>query len=86
MRAKAAWPGSAALLAMSVLATMPAKAADPIRIYAAGSLGAVMPELVAASGLPADAVAAPVFGPAGVLRQRLLAGEVADLFASADMA
>jgi ABC-type molybdate transport system substrate-binding protein len=60
--------------------------ADPVRIYAAGSLGAVLPELIAASGLPEGAVAPPVFGPAGVLRQRLLAGEQADLFASADLA
>ena len=45
-----------------------------------------MPELIAASGLPAGAVAAPTFGPAGALRKRLLAGEQADLFASADLA
>ena len=60
--------------------------ADPVRIYAAGSLGVVLPQLIAASGLAADAVAAPVFGPAGVLGKRLLAGETADLFASADLA
>ncbi|MGI4797873.1 MAG: substrate-binding domain-containing protein [Janthinobacterium lividum] len=62
-----------------------ARGAEPVRILAAGSLGAVLPKLIAASGLPPDAVAAPVFGPAGVLRDRLLAGEPADLFASADM-
>ena len=62
------------------------QAADPIRIYAAGSLGAVLPELIAASGLPPGSVAPPVFGPAGLLRQRLQAGETADLFASADLA
>jgi molybdate transport system substrate-binding protein len=60
--------------------------ADPIRIYAAGSLGGVMPKLIAASGLPPDSVAPPVFGPAGMLGKRLLAGEKADLFASADLA
>jgi ABC-type molybdate transport system substrate-binding protein len=63
-----------------------ARAADPIRIYAAGSLGAVLPKLIAASGLPEGAVATPVFGPAGLLRQRLVSGETADLFASADLA
>ena len=63
-----------------------ANAADPLRIYAAGSLSTVMPALVAASGLPEGAVAPPVFGPAGLLRKRLLAGEQADLFASADLA
>ncbi len=63
-----------------------ARAAEPIRIYAAGSLGTVMPQLVAAAGLSADAVAPPVFGPAGVLRERLVKGEHADIFASADLA
>jgi ABC-type molybdate transport system substrate-binding protein len=72
-------------LALS-LASVRAQAADPIRIYAAGSLGTVLPELIAASGLPAGSVAPPVFGPAGALRQRLQSGEKTDLFASADLA
>ena len=63
-----------------------AHAADPVRVYAAGSLSGVMPDLIAASGLPDGAVAPPVFGPSGVLRQRLVAGEQTDLFASADLA
>ncbi len=67
-------------------ALTPAGAADPVRIFAAGSLGTVLPAMIAASGLPAGSVAPPVFGPAGVLGQRLLAGEAADLFASADLA
>ena len=61
-------------------------AARPIRIFAAGSLGTVLSDLIAASGLPAEDVAPPVFGPSGLLRQRLIAGEAADLFASADPA
>jgi molybdate transport system substrate-binding protein len=61
-------------------------AQEPARIYAAGSLSGVLPKLIAASGLPAGSFAPPVFGPAGVLRQRLLKGERADLFASADTA
>ncbi len=60
--------------------------AEPLRIYAAGSLSGVVEDLVAASGLPATAVAPPVFGPAGLLRQRLESGEHADVFASADLA
>lgn len=60
--------------------------ADPARIYAAGSLVAPIKALIAASGLPPTAFDAPVFGPAGLLRQRLEAGEKADLFASADLA
>lgn len=60
--------------------------AEPVRIYAAGSLVAALKDVIAASGLPADAVAPPVFGPAGLLRQRIEGGEKADLFLSADLA
>lgn len=78
----------AVAVALAALSLTGAKAqdADPVRIYAAGSLSGVLPELIAASGLPDGAVAPPVFGPAGVLRDRLMAGETADLFASADLA
>ena len=75
----------AVLLAVLTLVVRQVHAAEPIRVYAAGSLNAVMKELVAASGLPEGAVAPPVFGPAGALRQRLQSGETADLFASADL-
>jgi molybdate transport system substrate-binding protein len=78
--------GLAAAISISIAAIVRAHAGDPVRIYAAGSLSGVMPELIAASGLPPGAVAPPVFGPAGVLRSRLMAGEHADLFASADLA
>ena len=60
--------------------------AEPVRIYAAGSLVAAFKDVIAASGLPSDAVAAPVFGPAGLMRQRIEGGEKADLFLSADLA
>jgi molybdate transport system substrate-binding protein len=74
-------------LALMVLATLTGRvrAAEPVRVYSAGSLSGVMPQLIAASGLPAGTVAPPVFGPAGLLRQRLQSGETADLFASADL-
>jgi ABC-type molybdate transport system substrate-binding protein len=58
-------------------------ASEPLRIYAAGSLAKALPPIIAASGVE---VAPPVFGPAGALGDRLLGGENADLFASADMA
>jgi molybdate transport system substrate-binding protein len=59
--------------------------ADPLKIFAAGSLSGVIGELVTASGIPAASVASPVFGPAGWLADRLAGGEIADVFASADM-
>lgn len=56
------------LLALALLAgcgVAGANAAELIHILAAGSLGAVFPKLIAASGLPSATIGAPVFGPAG---------------------
>jgi ABC-type molybdate transport system substrate-binding protein len=73
-----------ALLA-AVLATGSAAEAAPVRVYAAGSLSGAMAALMAASGSAPEAFAKPVFGPAGLLGERLQKGETADLFASADL-
>ena len=59
--------------------------ADALKIFSAGSLSGVIGDLVTASGIPAASVAPPVFGPAGLLGERIEGGEIADLFASADM-
>lgn len=63
----------------------PARAAEPLRIYAAGSLTAAFTEMLRAFPAPANSFAAPVFGPSGVLRERIEHGEPADILASADM-
>ena len=60
--------------------------AAPVQIYSAGSLKAVMGALIGASGLPAGSFADPIFGSAGLMRERIEKGEHADLFTSADMA
>jgi ABC-type molybdate transport system substrate-binding protein len=56
-----------------------------IRVFAAGSLRAAFGELAAmfeaGQGVPVELV----FGPSGLLRDRLLNGEAADVFASANM-
>lgn len=72
----------AALLAATLFAPR-TSTAQPLRIYAAGSLGAAFTDMIAAFPAP---VAPPVFGPSGVLRERIERGEPADLLASADMA
>ena len=81
---------SRVLAAAAVLGVMATQgggaAAAPVRIYSAGSLKAAMQALIGGSGLPAAAFAEPVFGPAGLMRERLEKGERADLFTSADMA
>ncbi|MGI3899152.1 MAG: substrate-binding domain-containing protein [Janthinobacterium lividum] len=76
--------GIAALLALSVSGVQ--ASAAPVRIYAAGSLSEAMMALIAASGETPETFAKPVFGPAGLLGDRLQKGEEADLFASADLA
>ncbi len=52
-----------------------------LRLYAAGSLRAVMTELAATAGIPLD----PVYGASGLLRERIAAGEPAEIFASANL-
>jgi molybdate transport system substrate-binding protein len=60
--------------------------ADGLLIYAAGSLSDAFREMIRAFPGPSGSVAAPVFGPSGVLRERIEHGEAADILASADMA
>ncbi len=68
-----------------LLAPSLARADDELQLYAAGSLTAAMAAMLSESGLPQDRIAAPVFGPSGVLRERIEAGASADVLASADM-
>ncbi len=78
---------SGALLLLAVFGAPPVRAeeAKPVHILAAGSLTDAFADLLAAFHAPADSIAPPVFGPSGVLRQRIEGGQAADLFASADM-
>lgn len=63
-----------------------AHAEDGLRLFAAGSLTDAMTAMLSDSGIPKDQVAPPVFGPSGVLRERIEGGAQADVLASADMA
>lgn len=67
------------------LLSSPVRAEEPLRVFAAGSLTDAFTEMVQTLGVPPGAITPPVFGPSGVLRGRLEAGEAADVFASADM-
>jgi molybdate transport system substrate-binding protein len=57
--------------------------ADGLRIYAAGSLRGAFTEMI--KQFPGS-VEAPVFGPSGLLREKIEHGAAADILASADMA
>jgi molybdate transport system substrate-binding protein len=63
-----------------------AGSAQPLQIFAAGSLTAAFTEMVQTFPAPPGSVAPPVFGPSGVLRQQIEHGAPADILASADMA
>jgi molybdate transport system substrate-binding protein len=70
------------LVCLAIAVASHQAAAEPLRIYAAGSLTAAFTEMLRVFPAPA---APPVFGPSGVLRERIEHGEPADLLASADM-
>jgi molybdenum ABC transporter molybdate-binding protein len=74
------------LAAIALVAAMPAAAQDSVKVYAAGSLSAA---LRAAGGQFSSTHQGTAvnfeFGPSGILKDRLAAGEKADLFASANM-
>lgn len=63
-----------------------AAAAEPVRLAAAGSLRASLDEAAAAfAAAPGGAPVAATYGPSGLLRGRIAAGEAFEVFASANM-
>jgi len=74
------------LIGLAATALPCAGSAQPIHIFAAGSLTAAFTEMVQAFPAPPGSVAPPVFGPSGLLRQQIEHGASADILASADMA
>jgi molybdate transport system substrate-binding protein len=72
--------------AVAVVAmTMPAKAADPVALYAAGSLRGVLTEIATAFETATGIKVQAKFGPSGTLKDEIAAGARADVFASANM-
>jgi len=56
---------AALLLGIVLLGAAPARADETLRLFAAGSLARAMTALLAESGVSAEQIAAPVFGPSG---------------------
>jgi molybdate transport system substrate-binding protein len=76
-----------AAFVVTVMTMLPGRGfADGLRIYAAGSLSGAFGDMVKQFPAPPDAVAAPFFGPSGLLREKIEAGDAVDILASADMA
>lgn len=72
------------LLCLSVIS--PTLRAETLHLIGAGSLAGAMSDLIRRFPTGADQVAPAEFGPSGLMRQKIEAGSVADIFASADMA
>jgi molybdate transport system substrate-binding protein len=72
------------LIALILLA--PPAFADTLRVVGAGSLTEAFTDLLRRFPAGADTIAAPEFGPSGLMREKIETGLDVDLFASADMA
>ncbi len=76
--------------ALSIMAVLGAGAvaqgAEPVRLYAAGSLRAAMEEIGAAFARRSGTAVVGEFGASGLLRDRIARGASAEVFASANMA
>jgi molybdate transport system substrate-binding protein len=81
MRAPPSVLALAVWLGMSVFA----QAAEPVRLYSAGSLRAALTEVAAAFASKTGVKVEPKFGPSGTLRNEIAAGAPAQVFASANM-
>jgi molybdate transport system substrate-binding protein len=73
-----------ARLVIIVMLPLSSVLAQPLKIYAAGSLTAAFTDMVKAFPDAGD-IGTPVFGPSGVLREKIEDGDHVDVFASADM-
>jgi molybdate transport system substrate-binding protein len=75
---------AACLISLVFLA--PPALADTLRVMGAGSLASALTDLLRRFPAGPDTIAAPEFGPSGLMREKIEAGADVDLFASADMA
>jgi molybdate transport system substrate-binding protein len=74
------------LLLMAAFLLMPMQArAEQVNLYAAGSLRAALGDVAKAFEAATGNTVATEFGPSGLLRERIENGEVAHVFASANM-
>ena len=71
----------------AAIAALPAMSeAEPVALYAAGSLTTALGEDVEGFTQAHGVEVATSFGPSGLMRERIEAGEAAHVFASANMA
>jgi molybdenum ABC transporter molybdate-binding protein len=73
------------LAAVIVAFSMSSARSDTLKVMGAGSLRAVMTELLHRFPLQSDTVEPPEFGASGLMRQKIEEGADVDVFASADI-
>jgi molybdate transport system substrate-binding protein len=73
------------VVAAFVAASGGSAVAETLTLYAAGSLKEAMTEIAGAFAMPGGIEMKTVFGPSGLLRERIEKGEKVDVFASADL-
>ena len=74
-----------ALLLAAAVTSAPALAAEPVQLYAAGSLRTALTEVAAAFEAAAGANVQARFGASGTLKDEIAGGARAEVFASANM-
>jgi molybdate transport system substrate-binding protein len=74
-----------ALLLLAATMSVPASAAEPVMLYAAGSLRSALTEVAGAFEAASGQKVQPKFGPSGTLKDEIAGGAHADVFASANM-
>jgi molybdate transport system substrate-binding protein len=80
------WPAALLLGGALALSAWPVVAADPVRLYAAGSLKAALGDVARVYEEVYGTPVASEFAASGLLRERIESGAPADLFASANLA
>ena len=70
---------------IALILLTPSALADTLRVVGAGSLTDAFTDLLRRFPPGTDTIAAPEFGPSGLMREKIETGLNADLFASADM-
>jgi ABC-type molybdate transport system substrate-binding protein len=74
-----------ALVLLAAMLTVPADAADPVLLHAAGSLRAALTEAAGAFEAIAGSKVQAKFGASGLLKDEIAGGAKAEVFASANM-
>src|SRR5262249_13205696 len=83
--ARAKWLRCGLLALLAGLVAKPVMADETVTVYAAGSLRAALTEITTTFSAATGTAIQPKFGASGLLKDEIVAGAKADVFASANM-